>query len=111
MWKRPVRAAVHVGLDRPRLRSLVEADLKTRRSPQVDETTTQTTARSSTRHGIGHTLDLSLRDRLKPEWRSMLDPEAAATPPSDKTSRRRARKAVNSAREASIAVGAAPVRH
>ena len=37
MWKRPVRAAVHVGLDRPRLRALVEADLKTRRPPQADE--------------------------------------------------------------------------
>ena len=37
----------------------------------------------------------------------MLDPEAASRPPSDEVVRRRARKAVSSAREASTAVGAA----
>ena len=39
MWKRPIKAAVHVGLDQPRLRALVEADLKTRRPPRPEETT------------------------------------------------------------------------
>ena len=106
MWKRPIRAAVHVGLDQPRLRALVEADLKTRRPPRPDETP-RDDGTFVDRHGVSHPLDLGLRDRLKPEWRSMLDPEAASRPPSDEVLRRRARKAVNSAREASTAVGAA----
>ena len=106
MWKRPIKAAVHVGLDQPRLRALVEADLKTRRPPRPDETT-RDDGTFVDRYGVSHPLDLSLRDRLKPEWRSMLDPEAASRPPSDQVLRRRARKAVNSAREASTTVLAA----
>jgi SAM-dependent methyltransferase len=35
------------------------------------------------RHGVSHPLDPRHRDRLKPDWRSMLDPEAAARPPTD----------------------------
>ena len=106
MWKRPIKAAVHVGLDQPRLRAFVEADLKTSRPPRPDETP-RDDGMFVDRHGVSHPLDLGLRDRLKPEWRSMLDPEAASRPPSDQVLRRRARKAVGSAREASTAVGAA----
>ena len=35
------------------------------------------------RHGVRHPLDPRHRDRLKPAWRSMLDPEAASRPPTD----------------------------
>ena len=106
MWKRPIRAAVHLGLDQPRFRAFVEADLKARRSARTVEKP-RDDGSFIDRHGISHPLDLSLRDRLKPEWRSMLDPEAASKPPSDEILRRRARKAVTSAREASTFVAAA----
>ena len=108
MWKRPIRSAVHLGLDRPRLRAFVEADLKARR-PRVDETPRDDGAFVD-HHGVSHPLDLGLRDRLKPEWRSMLDPVAAAAPPSDEVLRRRAKKAVTSAREATQLVTAAAGR-
>jgi SAM-dependent methyltransferase len=106
MWKRPVRSAVHLGLDRPRLRAFVEADLEARRSP-IPGKTPRDDGVFVDRHGVSHPLDLGLRDRLKPEWRSMLDPVAAAAPPTDEVLRRRARKAVTSAREAAQMVGAA----
>ena len=77
MWKRPIKAAVHVGLDQPRLRALVEADLKTRRPPRPDWMP-RDDGTFVDRHGVSHPLDLGLRDRLKPEWRSMLDPQAAS---------------------------------
>jgi SAM-dependent methyltransferase len=105
MWKRPVRSAVHLGLDQPRLRAFVEADLKARR-PRPDETP-RDDGTFVDRHGVSHPLDLGLRDRLKPEWRSMLDPVAAAAPPSDEILRRRAKKAVASAREAAQMTAAA----
>ncbi len=110
MWKRPIRAAVHLGLNRPRFRAFVEADLKARRAPKGVEHPAEVPRDDGAfvdRHGVSHPLDLSLRDRLKPEWRSMLDPDAASKPPSDEVLRRRARKAVNSAREASSFVEAA----
>jgi len=105
MWKRPIRSAVHLGLDQPRVRAIVEADLK-RRRPRPDESPRDDGAFVD-RHGVSHPLDLGLRDRLKPEWRSMLDPVAAAAPPSDEVLQRRARKAVTSAREASQMTAAA----
>jgi SAM-dependent methyltransferase len=105
MWKRPIRSAVHVGLDQPGLRALVESDLRARRSAAADETPRDDGVFVD-RYGVSHTLDLGLRDRLKPEWRSMLDPVAAAAPPSDEVLRRRARKAVTSAREATEMVDA-----
>jgi 2-polyprenyl-3-methyl-5-hydroxy-6-metoxy-1,4-benzoquinol methylase len=92
MWKRPVRSAVRLGLAQPRIRSLVESELRARR--QLPATTASTPMRDFIdRHGVPHPLDLSLRDRLKPQWRTMLDPEVAAQPPSDEGLRDRARKA------------------
>ena len=58
------------------------------------------------RHGITHALDPELRDRLKPGWRAMLDPAAAAAPPSDATLRDRARKATATVAEANAILGA-----
>ena len=45
------------------------------------------------RHGTTHRLDPELRDRLKPGWQTMLDPETAARPPSDAVLRDRAKRA------------------
>ena len=44
------------------------------------------------RHGTTHRLDPELRDRLKPGWRTMLDPEALSTPPTDAALREKAKK-------------------
>jgi 2-polyprenyl-3-methyl-5-hydroxy-6-metoxy-1,4-benzoquinol methylase len=52
------------------------------------------------RHGTAHQLDPELRDRLKPGWRTMLDGEALATPPTDAAVRERARKAATTIAEA-----------
>ncbi|MEA2632315.1 MAG: hypothetical protein QOE66_2534 [Chloroflexota bacterium] len=41
------------------------------------------------RYGVGHPLDPTLRDRLKPGWRVMLDPVAVAEPPNDEALRKR----------------------
>ena len=105
MWKRPVRSAVHLGLDRPRVRAVVEADLKARRpAPGVE---TGSLGREFVdRDGVHHPLDASLRDRLKPGWRSMVDPVAAAEPPTDEGLRDRAARATKIIAEASTLVAA-----
>ena len=100
MWKRPIRSAVHLGLDQAAPSGARRGRPQARGRPRPDETPRDDGAFVD-RHGVSHPLDLGLRDRLKPEWRSMLDPVAAAAPPSDEVLRRRARKAVTSAREAS----------
>ena len=103
MWKRPIRSAVHLGLDRPRLRAFVEADLKgRRRAPGVE---TGSVGREFVdRHGVHHPLDATLRDRLKPGWRTMVDPVVAAEPPTDSVLRDRATKAAKTIAEASTLV-------
>lgn len=52
------------------------------------------------RHGTTHPLDPELRDRLKPGWRTMLDPEALASPPTDGALREKARKVATPIAEA-----------
>jgi SAM-dependent methyltransferase len=52
------------------------------------------------RHGTTHQLDPELRDRLKPGWRTMLDPQALAMPPTDAALREKARKVVTPIAEA-----------
>lgn len=52
------------------------------------------------RFGVPHQLDPTLRDRLKPDWRSMIDPVTAAAPPTDAALGRRATKARGSVEEA-----------
>ena len=105
MWKRPIRSAVHLGLDRPRLRAFVESDLKARRAPSGVET--EAVGREFVdRHGVHHPLDATLRDRLKPGWRSMVDPVAAAEPPTDEGLRDRAAKAAKVVAEAATLVAA-----
>jgi SAM-dependent methyltransferase len=51
-------------------------------------------------HGVSHVLDPRHRDRLKPAWRSMLDPEQAAQLPSDAELHARAARAVRMVDEA-----------
>jgi SAM-dependent methyltransferase len=104
-WKRPIRAAVGLGLRNRRVRNLVESELKALRVPQPALVPTDG-GEFVDRHGERHPLDLSLRDRLKPAWRTMLDPDAATQPPTDEALASRARHAATGVAEASELVAA-----
>jgi 2-polyprenyl-3-methyl-5-hydroxy-6-metoxy-1,4-benzoquinol methylase len=56
------------------------------------------------RFGTSHPLDPGLRDRLKPQWRTMFDPVARAEPFSDAVLQSRAAKAERTVAEASALV-------
>jgi SAM-dependent methyltransferase len=58
------------------------------------------------RYGVGHALDPSLRDRLKPGWRTMLDPSQAARAPSVAELRSRAKRAADIVKETDRVVAA-----
>lgn len=103
--RRAAHGAVRFALRRPRLRAVVEAELAPARArplpaPAMPEAFVD-------RDGVRHALDPRHRDRLKPEWRSMLDPEAAARPPSDEALAGRATRAVRVVDEALALVEAA----
>lgn len=91
MLKRPIRAAVRLALREPRLHRFVEAELKAPKrvvqpTPKPTPEPTQKSAQALPwvdRHGVSHAIDPTHRDRLKPAWRTMLDPEEAARPPTD----------------------------
>jgi len=80
--RQAVRGAVRFALARPRLRAVVEAELRPPRPAPLPPPAPMPEAFVD-RHGVSHPLDPRHRDRLKPDWRSMLDPEAAARPPTD----------------------------
>jgi SAM-dependent methyltransferase len=101
MWKRPVRSAVRLGLDVPAIRSVVESELKRGRRPPPSPQPGDVEREFMDRHGVRHSLDPSLRDRLKPGWRSMVDPDAASAAPTDAALLDRARKAKTSVAEGS----------
>ena len=103
MWKRPVKAAIRAGLRQPRLRTLVEAELKVPKPATPSEAIAPGTEFVD-KHGVHHPLDPTLRDRLKSGWRVMVDPVANVQPPTDETLAGRARKAAKSVREAALLV-------
>ena len=110
IWKRGIRAAVRRALDQRRIRALVEADLA-RRHGRSRADLPKPVAEGSVgpdvfvdRFGTGHPLDPGLRDRLKPQWRTMFDPVARAQPFSDAVLESRAAKAERTVAEASALV-------
>jgi 2-polyprenyl-3-methyl-5-hydroxy-6-metoxy-1,4-benzoquinol methylase len=110
IWKRGIRAAVRRALDQRRIRALVEADLANRRGRSKADPATPP-AKSSVgpgvfvdRFGTGHPLDPGLRDRLKPQWRTMFDPVARTQPFSDAVLQSRAAKAERTVAESSALV-------
>ena len=107
MLKRLVRRAIRGALGSARVRAVVDAELRTRRKAVVPEPAALAATEFIDRHGAVHPLDATLRDRLKPSWRTMLDPVAVAQPPSDDVLRDRARKAATVVGEASSLVAAA----
>jgi len=83
------------------LRAIVTAELAAdqrsadRRARELASRTTVVLPPTFTdEHGVAHPLDPSLRDRLKPGWRQMLDPVDAMRPPDDAWLRGRATRAV-----------------
>jgi SAM-dependent methyltransferase len=106
LLKRVGRGAVRQALRWPMLRRLLESELsRTRRPAPVAAAPVAASADSPERrfvdrHGTPQRLDPGLRDRLKPAWRTMIDPDLAAAPPTDAALVERARKATTSAAEA-----------
>jgi SAM-dependent methyltransferase len=105
MMRRLVRRAIRLGLAHPRLRAVVEAELRATRKAAVAEPQGPV---GEFVDGFGgrHRLDPTHRDRLKPAWRTMLDPVAVAQPPSDKVLRNRLRRAERVVAEATALVAA-----
>jgi 2-polyprenyl-3-methyl-5-hydroxy-6-metoxy-1,4-benzoquinol methylase len=97
--KRSVRAVVRRGLVVGPVRRLVEGELARLAKAKPAPSSSLPMATFTDRKGVTHPLDPSLRDRLKPNWRVMCDPEQMAAPPSAETLRARIRKAVKAATE------------
>lgn len=115
--KRLIRRLVRLGLRSGRVRLLVGSELAraTRSTGATAAVPAAETAASATppderrfvdRSGAVHVLDPGLRDRLKPAWRSMVDPEQALAPPTDAALRDRAKKAVTTVAEANAVLAA-----
>jgi SAM-dependent methyltransferase len=100
--KRLVRGTVRLVLRLPRVRGLVESELRQRTHAQGGVRPTPDVGEREfvDRFGGRHGRDPDLRDRLKPNWRSMCDPAAASAVPADEDLRGRARKAKTSVAEA-----------
>lgn len=111
-WKTPIRAAIRSGLRDPRVRLLIESELKrqrpraTREDIEPGHEDIEPGRDFIDRHGMRHPLDPTLRDRLKPGWRTMLDPAAASQIPTDEALQGRARGAAKSVAAASALVEA-----
>lgn len=105
--KRVARSAaasvIRLALRSARIRALVSTELDGRRPPPLPERATPD-GEFVDRHGVRHPLDWSHRDRLKPGWRTMCDPDAAERPPTDEALAGRARKAEKIVGEASALV-------
>ena len=100
--KRSVRAGVRRALSVAPVRRLVEGELASASNARKAGHAAAPAGPSRTftdSRGVVHRLDMTLRDRLKPNWRVMLDTDQAAAPPSDETLRGRVRKAAKSVGE------------
>ena len=97
--KRLVRSAVRRGLAVPAVRRLVEGELARTARAATAAPTLPPLPSFTDRHGVTHPLDATLRDRLKPEWRSMCDPDASTAVVPDETLRWRVRKAAKGVTE------------
>jgi SAM-dependent methyltransferase len=92
-------------LRNPALRSAVERALNPDDPiSQIQSTRTVPRRDFIDRHGVRHPLDPALRSRLKPSWRTMVDPVAAQVPPTDEALAERSRTAAASVAEANTLV-------
>jgi 2-polyprenyl-3-methyl-5-hydroxy-6-metoxy-1,4-benzoquinol methylase len=102
--RRLVHAAARLGLRSRRVRGIVEAEL---RGPAPASPTTLLPIEAFVdRHGVRHPLDARLRDRLKPQWRTMIDPELARATPDDEARLRRVEGARTTVTELVSVLGA-----
>jgi SAM-dependent methyltransferase len=93
--RRSVRKVVRRALAIEPVRRLVEGELA-RAAKAMTTATPKAMPTFTDRRGVEHHLDPTLRDRLKPEWRAMCDPEAGGAKATDDDLRWRARKAAKS---------------
>lgn len=106
--KRLARAGIGLGLANAHLRAVVASELR-----RLDASRATRPAAGGVpggpaeaprifvdRHGGRHELDPRLRDRLKPGWRVMVDPEAIVRPPTDEVLQGRMRNATRVVAEA-----------
>jgi SAM-dependent methyltransferase len=119
--RRLARAIIRGSLRVPRVRQVMAAELaaelaaiEQRPRSKPGQGTATVEAQKATlpigtfidRFGVAHSLDPSLRDRLKPGWRTMCDAVAVAAPPSDEALRKRSSGAEKSVNEASALIEA-----
>lgn len=97
--KRLIRAALRRVLRIEPIRRLVQSELP-KPPPRAKPAPGGPTGTFVDRHGVAHSLDPALRDRLKPSWRTMCDPVAVAAPPTDEILAGRLAKARTSVAEA-----------
>lgn len=97
--KRALRAAVRRVLAIGPVRRIVEGELTRLGRAGTSSTPGPSLPDFTDRHGTVHRLDPTLRDRLKPNWRTMCDAATASAAPSDEDLRGRVRKAVKSVTE------------
>jgi SAM-dependent methyltransferase len=110
--RRTLTAAVRGALREPHVRRIAERELALSRprgksSPDGERVAVAPRPPFVDRHGVAHELDPALRDRLKPSWRVMTDPDKVGVPLSDDDLRARAQKAETNVREAVSLVSAA----
>lgn len=104
MTKRLVRASVRYGLRHERVRRLVAGELAATRPPVAPAPIAGPPTQAGVfvdDNGVAHPLDPTLRDKLKPGWRTMFDPVAVAASPTDDALRAGANKADKVVGEAS----------
>lgn len=97
--KRAVRSVIRRALGIGPIRRVVERELGVSRASSAGGPAPATLPRFTDQFGVEHELDGGLRDRLKPNWRTMCDPATASAPPSDEVLRGRLRKAAKSVAE------------
>jgi 2-polyprenyl-3-methyl-5-hydroxy-6-metoxy-1,4-benzoquinol methylase len=106
-WKRAIRTGVHRVLDVDRVRAVVQADLAARPKAVAGHPLPFPPGTTFVdRHGTRHVLDPALRDRLKPRWRTMFEPDIATRLPQPADLRSRATAAERTITEATRIVAA-----
>ena len=105
--KRAIRRTVRLALRDDRIRRLLASEMRVPPRPVPPPAFADADTTFTDRDGVVHPLDPQLRNRLKPGWRAMTDPDTASAPPTDQALRDRAAHADQVVAEAAALVEAA----